>query len=29
LAQLGEEHGRVLEGIDAATLRWMELSERA
>jgi ATP-binding cassette subfamily F protein uup len=29
LAQLGDEHGRVLEGIDAATLRWMELSERA
>jgi hypothetical protein len=29
LAALGEEHGRVLESIDEATIRWLDLGERA
>ncbi|MBU3741618.1 MAG: ABC-F family ATP-binding cassette domain-containing protein [Candidatus Kapabacteria bacterium] len=28
LANLGDEHGSVLEAIDVATMRWLELSER-
>lgn len=29
LAELGEEYGRVVEAIDTATMRWLELGERA